>query len=124
MLITEADLKMIRGDQALILPDIGNVTRPRQVNDYEGQNVVYDPYKQLRCRIAPVGDRRSESVVQDQLWKDVQTESFLHVATFPLGANIEINDRVAVRKKQYDVVAKLTDSSFITAERVMVKEVR
>ena len=111
-------------DQSLILPDIADVTRPVQSNDALGQTVIYSPYKQLQCRIAPVGDRRSESVVQDMLWKDIQTESFLHVATFPIGADIEINDRAIVRGKQYDVIAKLTDSSFVTAERVMVKEVR
>lgn len=124
MLLTEADLNMIRGDQSLILPDLADVSRPVQTNGALGQTVVYEPYKQLRCRIAPVGDRRSESVVQDMLWKDVQTESFLHVATFPMNSYIEINDRAIVRGRQYDVVAKLTDSSFVTAERVMVKEVR
>lgn len=113
-------MAFIKHDQANFFPDIGTIYRKVITNGPLGHSETYSLIASAPCRIAPIGDRKSESIYQEDVKNEVQTIEYLHVGTFPQNTDIDMIDRVVISGKTFEVTAMLTRQSFETAKRVML----
>lgn len=123
MLINQSDLDFINTDQESAMPDTALIYRKSVVNSPLGNVTSYTLVGSSICRIAPVGDRKSESIYQEDNVKDIQAIEFLHIATFPIATDIQIIDKITIGSRTFEVTAILTRQSYETAKRIMVLEV-
>lgn len=123
MLINQSDLDFINLDQVSAMPDTASIYRKTATNGPLGTTESYTLIGTSICRIAPIGDRKSESIYQEDEVHNIQAIEYLHVATFPKITNIDIIDRVVVSGKTFEVTAILTRNSYETAKRLMVIQV-
>lgn len=122
-MITKNDMEFMKADQLLYLPDTGKIYRKTMTNTPLGQQESYTFVANAKCRIAPIGDRKSESIYQEQIKHNIQAIEFLHIATFPQQTDIQIIDRVQIGSIWFEVAAILTRQSYETAKRVMLMQV-
>ena len=123
MAITKNDMNFMKADQLIFLPDIGKIYRKSVTNGPLGAVESYTFVASAKCRIAPIGDRKSESLYQEQFKHNAQVIEFLHIATFPQDTDIQMIDRVLIDTKWFEVTAILTRQSYETAKRVMLMQV-
>jgi hypothetical protein len=119
---TDADVAFLKMDQSHFIPTTAKQYRPANVNGPLGQTQTINFVKDLKCRIAPIGDRRSETVYQFETNLDVQRADYTHIGTFESGSNILLDDIIEANGRSFKVVARLTRSSYETAERVYLNE--
>jgi hypothetical protein len=120
--VTQSDLSFIANEQSKFLPSVVLHYRPTPTNNALGTGKTDVFLKSLKCRIAAIGDRRSESVYQHETSLDVQKTDFTHTATFARGSGIQIEDVIQSGSRKFTVVALLTKNSYETAERVYMTE--
>lgn len=123
MAITKNDMAFMKADQKIYLPDTGEIYRKSITNSPLGPTETYTLVGKSICRIAPIGDRKSESIYQEEIKHNIQKIEFLHIATFPQETDIQIIDRVLIGSKWFEVTAILTRQSYETAKRVMLMQV-
>ncbi len=123
MAITKNDMNFMRADQNSYLPDTGSIYRKTITNTPLGAQESYTLIASAKCRIAPIGDRKSESIYQEEIKHNVQIIEYLHIATFPQETDIQIIDRVLINSIWFEVTAILTRQSYETAKRVMLMQV-
>lgn len=120
--LTEFDVSFMAKEQSKFLPSTVSIYRPTITNTALGtvkNNVLV---KTVKCRIAAIGDRRSESVYQHETSLDVQKTEFTHTATFLKETGIQIEDIIEWGTRKFVVVALLTKNSYETAERAYITE--
>lgn len=120
--LTGFDVDFITNEQSKFLPSTVSIYRPTVQNTALGtvkNNVLV---KTTKCRIAAIGDRRSESVYQHETSLDVQKTEFTHIATFLKGTEIQIEDIIEWGTRKFVIVALLTKNSYETAVRAYVTE--
>lgn len=122
-MITKNDMDFMKADQLIYLPDIGKIYRKSMTNTPLGQQESYTFIVSAKCRIAPIGDRKSESIYQEQIKHNIQAIEYLHIATFPQDTDIQIIDKVQINNVWFEVTAILTRQSYETAKRVMLMQV-
>lgn len=116
-------MEFMKSDQLIYLPDTGKIYRKSMTNTPLGRQDSYTFITSAKCRIAPIGDRKSESIYQEQIKHNIQAIEFLHIATFPQDTDIQIIDRVQINNVWFEVTAILTRQSYETAKRVMLMQV-
>lgn len=120
--LTEFDVSFIANEQSKFLPSTVSIYRPSTTNTALGTVKSNVFVKNVKCRIAAIGDRRSESVYQHETSLDVQKTDFTHTATFQRGTGVQIEDVIQWNSRAFTVVALLTKNSYETAERVYMTE--
>lgn len=120
--LTEFDVAFIANEQSKFLPSTVSIYRPTVQNTALGTVKNDILIKIAKCRIAAIGDRRSESVYQHETSLDVQKTDFTHIGTFVRHTGVQIEDVIQWGTRRFIVVALLTKSSYETAERVFMTE--
>jgi hypothetical protein len=120
--LTEFDITFIAKEQSKLLPSTVSHYRPTVTNTALGTSKTDVLIKTMKCRIAAIGDRRSESVYQHETSLDVQKTDFTHTATFIKGSGVQVEDIIVWNTRRFIVVALLTKNSYETAERCYMTE--
>jgi hypothetical protein len=120
--ITESDISFITNEQTKFLPSTVSLYRPTSTNTALGIQKSDVFIKTMKCRISPIGDRRSESVYQHETSLDVQKTDFTHAGTFTKESGVKVEDIITWGARRFIIVALLVKSSYETAERVYMTE--
>lgn len=120
--LTEFDISFIAKEQGKLLPSTVSHYRPSVTNTALGTSKTDVLIKVLKCRIAAIGDRRSESVYQHEMSLDVQKTDFTHTGTFVKGSGLQVEDVIVWGQRKFVIVALLTKNSYETAERCYMTE--
>jgi hypothetical protein len=120
--LTEFDISFIAKEQGKLLPSTVSHYRPSVTNTALGTSKTDVLIKVLKCRIAAIGDRRSESVYQHETSLDVQKTDFTHTGTFIKGSGVQVEDVIVWGQRRFVIVALLTKNSYETAERCYMTE--
>lgn len=120
--LTEFDISFIAKEQGKLLPSTVSHYRPSVTNTALGTSKTDVLIKVLKCRIAAIGDRRSESVYQHETSLDVQKTDFTHTGTFIKDSGVQVEDVIVWGQRRFVIVALLTKNSYETAERCYMTE--
>lgn len=121
--VSASDLAFIKNDQTKFWPSTGTVYRKSMTSSALGPTYTETEIWTGKCRVGPIGDRRSESIYQAMVNLGVQDITKLHIGTFPQGTDVKIKDRVVIDSRTFTVTAHLTEESWETATRVYLNEV-
>jgi hypothetical protein len=121
--VSANDLAFIKHDQTKFWPSDGAIYRKTMTPSALGPTYTETQIWTGKCRIGPIGDRRSESIYQAMVNLGVQDITKLHIGTFPIGTDVKIKDRVVIGTRTFTVTAHLTEESWETASRVYLNEV-
>lgn len=117
MMLSAAELADMRSIQALTFDQSATVTRRTYTDDDAGGQTTSDATHSLPCRIAPA------SGAQQQMLGGQYAEMQTWRITFAAGADVRLDDRLAVAGHNLEVVAVLGAESRETA-RVTLGVVR